>query len=266
VLKGSFDAFAESNKGKKGTAEVDIAFLKEIEAWRELLARHMALRNPELTQRELNYAVQTIIDRIIFLRICEDRGIEPYGRLATLKNGTRTYPRLVEIFRDADDRYNSGLFHFRPEKDRPDLPDTFTPNLVLDDKPIKEILSQAVEVTKLSLLLKVLEGESRDTLSRQLTMFRERALPDLTGNIKCGNSLIGPDFYRQRQMGLFSEDERQHLNVFDWQAEFPEIMQAGGFDAVIGNPPYVRQEMLTELKDYFAEAYQVYHGAADLCA
>lgn len=77
MLKGSFDSFAESNKGKKGTAEVDAAFLKEIEAWRELLARHTALRNPELTQRELNQAVQTIIDRIIFLRICEDRGIEP---------------------------------------------------------------------------------------------------------------------------------------------------------------------------------------------
>ncbi|MFH1610120.1 MAG: type I restriction enzyme HsdR N-terminal domain-containing protein, partial [Candidatus Bipolaricaulota bacterium] len=73
VLKGSFDRFAESTKVKRGTAEVDAAFLKDIEAWREELARNLALRNPKLTQRELNFAVQRTIDRIIFLRICEDR-------------------------------------------------------------------------------------------------------------------------------------------------------------------------------------------------
>ncbi len=425
VLKGSFDAFAASNKDKKGTAEVDVAFLKEMEGWRELLARHIALRNPQVTQRELNYSVQMVLDRIIFLRICEDRGIEPYGRLAVLQSGTRVYQRLCEIFRQADDRYNSGLFHFRREKDRTDPPDDLTPNLNIDDKPIKEVISalyypespyefsvlpadllghvyerflgkvirltsghravieekpevkkaggvfytptiivdyivrhtvgklleerdlsprqkpmalsildpacgsgsfllgayqylldwyarwyadhqpekwargrspslyqaqkgvwrlttsarkrillqhiygvdldsQAVEVTKLSLLLKVLEGESDETLSRQLTMFRERALPDLAGNIKCGNSLIGPDFYDGQQMSIFSEDERFRINVFDWHAEFPEIMQGGGFDAVVGNPPYVRQEMLSDFKTYLSKAYQTYHGVADL--
>lgn len=50
ILAGSFDAYAESMKRKKGTLEVDTAFLKEIESWRVLLARHMALRNPQLTQ------------------------------------------------------------------------------------------------------------------------------------------------------------------------------------------------------------------------
>jgi hypothetical protein len=78
VLKGSFDRYVESNKGKRGTAEVDAAFLAEIERWRELLARNIALRNPHLSQRELNFAVQHTIDRIIFLRICKDRGIEPH--------------------------------------------------------------------------------------------------------------------------------------------------------------------------------------------
>ena len=46
ILKGSFDKYAESKKAKKGTAEVDTAFLQEIERWRELLARNIALRNP----------------------------------------------------------------------------------------------------------------------------------------------------------------------------------------------------------------------------
>ena len=76
VLKGSFDQYAEGLKGKKGTTEVDDAFLAEIERWRDLLAKNIALRNPSLNVRELNYAVQMTIDRIIFLRICEDRGVE----------------------------------------------------------------------------------------------------------------------------------------------------------------------------------------------
>ena len=101
-----------------------------------------------------------------------------------------------------------------------------------------DIDAQAVEVTKLSLLLKVLEGESEQTLVTQLRFYHERALPDLGRNIKCGNSLIGPDFYDQQEMGFLDEEERYRINVFDWNAEFSEIMKAGGFDAVIGNPPW----------------------------
>ena len=100
-----------------------------------------------------------------------------------------------------------------------------------------DIDSQAVEVTKLSLLLKVLEGENDQSVKGQLSL-NQRALPDLGPNIKCGNSLIGPDFYHGRQMGLLEDEETYRVNAFDWQAEFPEIMSAGGFDVVMGNPPY----------------------------
>jgi hypothetical protein len=110
----------------------------------------------------------------------------------------------------------------------------------------------------------VLEGESDETLSKQLQLFHERALPDLSDNIKCGNSLIGPDFYDNEQMSLLDEKARNRINTFDWETEFPEIMKCGGFDTVIGNPPYVRQEVLGELKTYFKEQYAVYHGMADL--
>ena len=140
LLKGLYDKYAQSSKVKKGTAEVDAAFLKEIESWRETLARNLALRNPDLTQRELNFAVQMTIDRVVFLRICEDRGIESYGRLMALQNGTQVYKRLFELFQRADERYNSGLFHFRHERERPELPDDTTPSLTLDDKPLKEII------------------------------------------------------------------------------------------------------------------------------
>jgi type I restriction-modification system DNA methylase subunit len=398
VLKGSFDKFAESERLKRGTAEVDAEFLKEIESWREALAKEIAIRNPKLSVHELNFAVQLTIDRIIFLRMCEDRGIEKYGQIQSLLNGTNTYHRLREIFYHADDKYNSGLFDFKTDR--------LTPELTLDDKPLKEIFRnlyypespyefsvigadilghvyeqflgkvirlteghrakveekpevrkaggvyytptyivdyivkntvgklcegktpkqisslrildpacgsgsfllgayqylldyhrdwyqkdgptkhtkeiyqgyggqwhlttqekkrillnniygvdidpQAVEVTKLSLLLKVMEGENQDTLERQLKLFKERALPDLGSNIKCGNSLIGPDFYSVGAGGdlpslsvgvghlppTLNEEEIYRINAFDWKKEFPEIMKAGGFDAVIGNPPY----------------------------
>ncbi len=429
VLKGSFDRYADSPDRKKGTADVDEAFLREIESWREALARNIALRNPSLSTRELNFAVQRTIDRIIFLRICEDRGIEPYGQLMQLPNGPRVYPRLVELFRRADARYNSGIFHFENEKGQSEEPDLLTPALTVDGPPLRDIIKslyypespyefsvlpaeilgqvyeqflgkvirltaghraqvedkpevkkaggvfytpsyivdyivkhtlgalldgktidqargtrggapvrvldpacgsgsflivayqllldwyleryeegdpekhakgkspvlyrspggwrlttrekrrilldhiygvdidpQAVEVTKLSLALKVLENESEQTLTSQLSLFRERALPDLGANIKCGNSLIGPDFYEDTQLSLLDDEERYRVNVFDWEREFPFIGAGGGFDAVIGNPPYIRQEGLREFKDYFARTYEVYHGVADIYA
>ena len=140
VLKGSFDKYAETNKSKKGTAEVDDAFLQEIETWRKTLAANIALRNPKLTQRELNAAVQRTIDRIIFLRICEDRGIETYGTLMAFQNGVNIYKRLIEVFHRADEKYNSGLFHFREESNRGEAPDELTLSLAIDDKPLKEII------------------------------------------------------------------------------------------------------------------------------
>jgi hypothetical protein len=61
-----------------------------------------------------------------------------------------------------------------------------------------DIDPQAVEVTKLSHLLKVLEGETSQSIAPLFSMFHERALPDLGDNIKCGNSLSGPDFEGDR--------------------------------------------------------------------
>jgi Alw26I/Eco31I/Esp3I family type II restriction m6 adenine DNA methyltransferase len=137
-----------------------------------------------------------------------------------------------------------------PEKHKKELFRTSRGEWRLTTKVRKEILvnnifgvdidPQAVEVTKLSLLLQVLDGESIETLANLHRFWHERALPDLSSNIKCGNSLIGPDFYDDPKQGdLFDNDEdREHINVFDWEAAFPKIMRDGGFDAVIRNPPY----------------------------
>ena len=432
ILKGSFDKYADSAKKKKGTAEVDTAFLEEIERWRDLLARNFALRNPSLNVRDLNFAVQKTIDRLVFLRICEDRGTEDYGRLRSIANGTQTYPRLLELFRAADARYNSGLFHFSKEKSQAEEPDTLTPNLSLDDKTLKDIISHlyypdspyefsvlpadilgsvyerflgktirlteghqakieekpevrkaggvyytpsyivdyiventlgklltpepekpislpetaklkvvdpacgsgsflivayqylldwhrdryaenvdkwskgknttlyqakggewrlttaekkrillnnihgvdidaaAVEVTKLSLLLKVLEGETGEIAQRDFLKERERILPDLANNIKCGNSLIGPDFYDQPEMDLLDDEARFRVNVFDWKTGFPEVFKQSGFDCVIGNPPYLAgREWTDDLKsqrNYFIKSYSEFTDQYDLYA
>lgn len=91
----------------------------------------------------------------------------------------------------------------------------------------------AVEVSQLSLYLKMLEGESRTTLAKNRELFGPDVplLPPLQDNVKCGNSLIASDF-------SVNPDDLTRVRAFDWPEGFREIMQAGGFDAVIGNPPY----------------------------
>lgn len=114
--------------------------LREIAGWREILAKNIALRNPDISTKDLNYAVQAIVNRIVFLRICEDRGIERLMKLEDLLTGERVYPRLCEFFRQADERYNSGIFHF--EKGAWQGERTLTLNLNIDDKPLKEIIKR----------------------------------------------------------------------------------------------------------------------------
>ncbi len=124
-----------------------------------------------------------------------------------------------------------------------------------------DIDPQAVEITMMSLYLKALEGE-RGMLPR-----KQHLLPPLGNNIKCGNSLIGYDILDQGQ--LFDDDAKTRINPFDWNSKtagFGDIIESGGFDAVIGNPPYVRQELLGDFKDHFQQHYEVYHGTADLYA
>ncbi len=444
IKKGAFDKLAQEKGGKrKGTATVDAEFLAQLEIWREDLAQNLALRNPDLDTEGLNFSVQATLDRLVFLRIAEDRGIEPLFQLQGSVNGTGVYGRLCGIFRHADRKYNSGLFHFdEDEKGRDGHADTLTGSLQIDDKVLagiikgmyppecpfafevmpaeilgsayerflgkvirltdghrakvedkpevkkaggvfytpayivqhivratldpllvgktaaqalklrvldpacgsgsfllgayqylldwhltellkdtdknksgkhphlvetqggwrlsaryrKELLTsclfgvdidaQAVEVTKLSLLLKVLEGETEATLGNQFKLFAERALPDLDANIRCGNSLIGPDFYTSMLVDTLTDAERKRVNAFDWNASQAGTLgarpykaagkkkaessglvrprsQGFGFDAVIGNPPYIRIQALQEFGPLEVEHYkEAYKSAA----
>jgi type I restriction-modification system DNA methylase subunit len=97
---------------------------------------------------------------------------------------------------------------------------------------------QAVEVTMLSLYLKILEGETRSTLGMQQKLFpKETFLPDLNANLKCGNSLIGPDYYKGQQLMLLGEEDLFKVNAFEWAVGFPDVVKTG-FDVVLGNPPW----------------------------
>ena len=393
VLKGSFDKFIGSNANKKGTATVDKEFLISLDTWRTLLAETISKENKQLDEDELNFVVQQTLDRIIFLRICEDRSIEPYGSLQDgLKSGDY-YKNLLQEFKQADDKYNSGLFNFKKDKISqqlainnktlktiinqlyyPECPYEFsvlsveilgsayeqflgktitinnrgkavielkpevrkaggvyyTPQYIVDyivqstigklteNKTPKEVAeikivdpacgsgsfllgayqyllnwhkdyylqnpnkkntttadgnlttsekkrillnniygvdidTNAVEVTKLSLLLKCMEGETQASIANQMTMFNERVLPTLDENIKSGNSLIDMDYYdNQLDFG-----EERKIKPFSWNKAFPSVFKNGGFDAVIGNPPYVDSRINEETsKLYWKEHYK----------
>ena len=71
-----------------------------------------------------------------------------------------------------------------------------------------------------------------------MRLFQERILPDLSSNIKLGNSLIGTDYYLDKNIGLLNDLEIRKVNAFDWNKEFYNIFKQGGFDIVIGNPPW----------------------------
>ena len=440
VLKGSFDKFIVSDTYKKGTTTVDKEFLASLDEWRILLAQNIALRNQNFTEDELNFVVQQTLDRIIFLRIAEDRGVEGYGELKEAlipgpspQNGEGSnYQKLFNLFKEADSKYNSGLFDFKKDK--------LSANVVIDNKVIKTIISelyypvspyefsvlgveilgsayeqflgkqiklsaghkaiieekpevrktggvyytpqyivdyivqntvgkltegktpeqvaqlkivdpacgsgsfligaykfllnwhvdfykpeferltqikgskeynskdrndavkdrnklpltpegnlttalkkqillnniygvdidtQAVEVTKLSLLLKCMEGETGSSINAVMR-FGERVLPTLDDNIKSGNSLIDVDFYDTE----FDFGEEKKIKPFNWQQGFPKVftpsLRGGttkqspdgttGFDVVIGNPPYVRIQSLSETSEesvtYFKKKYQ----------
>jgi N-6 DNA Methylase len=99
-----------------------------------------------------------------------------------------------------------------------------------------DLSPESVEITKLSLWLKTAE--------------QGKALTYLDDNIKAGNSIVA--------------DSTLDPRGFIWEAEFPQAFADGGFDVVIGNPPYVRQELLTPIKPYLQQNYESYDGVADL--
>ena len=99
-----------------------------------------------------------------------------------------------------------------------------------------DLNDEAIQICRLSLWLK--------------TARRGKALTSLDHTIRVGNSVVS--------------DSAVHPKAFDWQTAFPEVFERGGFDVVVGNPPYVRQEWISPYKPYFQRTYKTYHAGADL--
>ena len=118
-----------------------------------------------------------------------------------------------------------------------------------------DIDSNAADITRFSLLLKLIEGETAATLKGYLTDTHTPVLPDLDRIIRCGNSLLS---YKEwvATNGSLTPTLRSKLNPFDWYREFPVEMARGGFDVIVGNPPYVRIQHMTAYASEEVDYYQ----------
>ena len=393
VLSGAFAERFEAVRGAFRREPFDEYFLKQIKMWRLSLGSDIRKNVPSINEDTLNISVQRILNRIIFLRICEDRSFEQYETLKQI----RTYESLKQLFTVADQKYDSGLFEIL-EEDQITVSDDilldifcnlYYPNnsyefsvvdpfiigqiyeLFLDEKlkiaddgivtvvqkpesvdsqgavntpknitdiiiehslariyegknmsevqnvriadiccgsgnfllsafeyivnhnidwliqneresavkngqlisvpgediyrlsfaRRREILIKniwgvdidplAVEVTKFSLFLKLLEDTSIDEINAFIASSHERVLPRLDDNIKTGNSLVGTA-YTQYDPEVFElNGVLEKIRMFDWNAEFG----TEGFDAIVGNPPYIRVQNMVH---YSPKEYEFY--------
>lgn len=106
-----------------------------------------------------------------------------------------------------------------------------------------DINPEAVEVSKLSLSLKLIDNYKPQDFEA-VGIMGSQILQGIGSTIKCGNSLVGKDIETICPAIIQNINELQATNDFDWDTEFPEVFDKGGFDFVVGNPPYV------EVKNY----------------
>lgn len=365
----------------KGGDSFDKFFLNQIESWRENLAENIVINNSGLSQEEINFSIQRIINKIVFLRICEDRAIEKYETLRQISS----YKELKTLFKSFDIKYNSGLFSYiendlaqeitiddqvllsifselyypvspydfsvidsdilsqiyeqflgrkielasdysfslvqepevvasngvvptpkkivdmivsqtlKPLYEGAEFDDTLTfkildaccgsgtfllsvydyilqhhekyylasykensdrliesshgqfslslsekHNILINNIFGVDINPYAVEVTQFSLLLKLIENENAVSIENFLRKTGKKILPNLDDNIKCGNSLLDDNYFNYNKDAEEDDNLLFKLNPFNWYDEFPFLEDSRGFNAIVGNPPYVR--------------------------
>lgn len=111
-----------------------------------------------------------------------------------------------------------------------------------------------------------MEGETENSLAQQYKLWHERILPTLDNNIKSGNSIVDIDYYDS----VIDFGEEKKIKPFNWQKAFPDIFSQGGFDFIIGNPPYLGgrewKEENGNVYDYFINRYKVAEYQFDIYA
>lgn len=110
VYTGRFDETWKQIEDQIKLSSVDDLFLKQINEWRLLLGKDVFSHQDHLSESQLNDIVQSYLNSIIFLRVCEDRNIEIYKTLLNVAN-KQDFMALIQKFKDADRKYNAGLFN-----------------------------------------------------------------------------------------------------------------------------------------------------------
>lgn len=109
VYSGAFDTEWQTIENKLNQYSIDTLFLHQFNEWRKLLGSEIYKHHPKIKEQELNDIVQSYLNRILFLRVCEDRNLEDYQTLLAFANAS-DFKALIKKFEQADKRYNSGLF------------------------------------------------------------------------------------------------------------------------------------------------------------
>lgn len=396
VASGFIDDYFSLTQNDLST--FDDYFLRQIENWRHQLATEIIFNNSGLNDEDINYLIQRLLNRIVFLRICEDREIEKFENLKSIKN----YDELKALFIKSDKKYNSGLFEFIEDNFTlkinlkseilinifnelyyPESPFDFsvvdpsilsqiyerylgskiaivnssqitiveepevavssgvvpTPKLIVENI-VKETLDEvfinkshedilkykiadiccgsgtflisvydfliekltiafinkginddeliyksynesyiltlkakqallvnciygvdinpyAIEVTKFSLLLKLLENENASSIDNYLVKYKQKVLPSLEENIKSGNSLVDNKYFDFNPEAIEDDALLYKVKPFTWHNEFPFLTKTLGFDAIVGNPPYIRIQNMVK---YQAEEIKYYQS------
>ncbi|MBM9832764.1 hypothetical protein IAG15_16585, partial [Enterococcus faecalis] len=102
VEKNEFDL-----SNSRQFSDFDVYFLNQIKSWRYSLAQNIIEHNEIIDIEDFNVFIQRFINKVLFLRICEDTNLEEYEQLQKIKN----IVELQELFANADKKYNSGIFH-----------------------------------------------------------------------------------------------------------------------------------------------------------
>jgi type I restriction-modification system DNA methylase subunit len=186
------------------------------------------------------FIVDYIVENTLGKKLMEVKGMADLKKIKILDPAcgsgsflTKTVKTMYEKYRDFDSR-----------ADRQSI----KTEILLNNIYGVDLDTQAVELAKLNLLIEALDKKAK--------------LPDLTGNIRIGNSLIsGSEIELKKYFGTSWRDK----HPFNWQDEFEEVFKNGGFDVIIGNPPYLSIErgLIGEI-EFFKEKYQTIEKIYDV--
>jgi hypothetical protein len=127
-----------------------------------------------------------------------------------------------------------------------------------------DIDPDCISTARFILLLSFIEESRMSGCGQVLPVYLWEICESLKGTIRCGNALIDKDYFSGLQEPPFNAEERRKVNTFSWHEAFPDVLETGGFDAVIGAPPTYTPLPVKKRDEYFQTHYEVYAKGAGL--